>query len=136
MERIVEQAEEVNAWHMPLALRADLAARAIRRIGSLVGASILERLVARNDLSEATRSHLNRELRARLAESSASTAGDAPSPADAVAAARKDGQLDGFFVEQAAQADRREVVIAALAVLANVTGQTVKKSCLRATPSH
>jgi len=28
------------------------------------------------------------------------------------------------------------VVIAALAVLANVTGQTVKKSCLRATPSH
>ena len=56
--------------------------------------------------------------------------------ADAVAAARKDGQLDGFFVEQAAQADRREVVIAALAVLANVTGQTVKKSCLWATPSQ
>ena len=65
---------------MPLALRADLAARAIRRIGSLVGASILERLAACNDLSEATRSHLNRELCARLAESSASTAGDATAP--------------------------------------------------------
>ncbi|MEY4965288.1 MAG: hypothetical protein RL274_871 [Pseudomonadota bacterium] len=127
MERIVEQAEEINAWHMPLALRADLSARAIRRIGSLVGASILERLAARNDLSEATGIYLNRELRARLAESSDSTAGDAPSPADAVAAARKDGQLDGLFVEQAAQAGRREVVIAALAVLANVTDQTVKK---------
>ena len=48
-------------------------------------------------------------------------------PADAVAAARKDGQLDGLFVEQAAQAGKREVVIAALAVLANVTDQTVKK---------
>ncbi|MEY4706330.1 MAG: hypothetical protein RJB58_53 [Pseudomonadota bacterium] len=126
MEQIVEQAEEINAWHMPLALRADLSARAIRRIGSLVGASILERLAARNDLFDATRVHLGRELRARLAESAGQ---DDPSvsPAEAVAAARKDGQLDGLFVEQAAQAGRREVVVNALAVLANVTDQTVKK---------
>ena len=126
MEQIVEQAEEINAWHMPLALRADLSARAIRRIGSLVGASILERLAARNDLSDATRVHLGRELRARLAENAGQ---DDPSvsPAEAVAAARKDGQLDGLFVEQAAQAGRREVVVNALAVLANVTDQTVKK---------
>jgi len=127
LESIVEQAEEISSWHMPLALRADLSARAIRRIGSLVGASILERLAARNDLSEATRIHLNRELRARLAESPDVGKGDVLSPADAVAAARKDGQLDGLFVEQAAQAGKREVVIAALAVLANVTDQTVKK---------
>lgn len=126
MEQIVEQAEEINAWHMPLALRADLSARAIRRIGSLVGASILERLAARNDLSDATRVHLNRELRARLAESSGHE-NPSVSPADAVAAARKDGQLDGLFVEQAAQAGQREVVVNALAVLANVTDQTVKK---------
>ena len=127
LESIVEQAEEIRSWHMPLALRADLSARAIRRIGSLVGASILERLAARNDLSETTRIHLNRELRARLAESPDVGKGDVVSPADAVAAARKDGQLDGLFVEQAAQAGKREVVIAALAVLANVTDQTVKK---------
>ena len=68
MDCILGQAEEISAWHMPLALRADLSARAIRRIGSLVGAAILERLAARNDLSDATRIHLNRELRARLAE--------------------------------------------------------------------
>ncbi len=126
MEQIVEQAEEISAWHMPLALRADLSARAIRRIGSLVGASILERLAARNDLSDTTRIHLNRELRARL-EENADHEDQSVSPADAVAAARKDGQLDTLFVEQAAQAGKREVVVAALAVLANVTDQTVKK---------
>ncbi len=126
MERIVEQAEEINAWHVPLALRADLSARAIRRIGAFVGASILERLAARNDLSDATRIHLNRELRARLAESREGEQGHV-SPADAVAAARKDGQLDSLFVEQAAQAGKRELVVAALSVLANVTDQTVKK---------
>jgi hypothetical protein len=91
-----------------------------------VGASILERLAARNDLSDATRIQLNRELRARLAESTDGDQGHV-SPADEVAAARKEGQLDGLFVEQAAQAGRREVVVAALSVLANVTDQTVKR---------
>ena len=125
MDRIIEQAEEIQAWQMPLALRADLSARAIRRIGSLVGASILERLAARSDLSDATRIHLNRELRARLAEVPPDA--DTISPADMVAAARKDGRLDGAFVEQAAQAGQREIVALALAGLANCNEQIVKK---------
>jgi uncharacterized protein (DUF2336 family) len=125
MDHIIEQAEEISAWQMPLALRADLSARAIRRIGSLVGASILERLAARHDLSDATRMHLNRELRARLAEAPA--APDSVSPADLVANAKKEGRLDAAFVEQAAQNGQREVVVAALTQLANVSEQTVKK---------
>jgi uncharacterized protein (DUF2336 family) len=126
MDRIVEQAEEIQAWHMPLALRADLSARAIRRMGSLVGAGIIERLAARNDLSDTTRIHLNRELRARLAQPDNSMPG-APAPAEAVALAVKENRLDGLFVEQAAQAGSRETVVLALAQLANVTEQTVKK---------
>jgi uncharacterized protein (DUF2336 family) len=125
MDLIIDQAEEISSWHMPLALRADLSARAIRRIGALVGASILERLAARHDLSDATRQHLNRELKARLAEAPAEL--DTASPVDLVAEAKKDGRLDGAFVEQAAQNGKRDVVIAALTQLANVSEQTVKK---------
>jgi len=125
MERIVDQMEEISAWHLPLALRADLSARVIRRIGSLVGASILERLAARNDLSDATRIHLNRELRARLAEAPIESGG--VSAADLVAEAKKDGRLDGAFVEKAAQGGQRETVVLALAQLANISEQTVKK---------
>jgi len=125
MDRIIEQAEDINAWHMPLALRADLSARAIRRIGSLVGASILEQLAARADLSDATRIRLNRELRARLAEAPPSP--DKMAPPETVALARKEGRLDGAFLEQAAQAGQRETVALALAQLANVSEQTVKK---------
>ena len=125
MDRIIDQAEEIQSWQAPLALRADLSARAIRRIGALVGASILEKLAARSDLSDATRIHLNRELRARLAE--APLTEDKASPADVVAQARQEGRLDGAFVEQAAQAGQREVVALALAALANVSEQTVKK---------
>jgi uncharacterized protein (DUF2336 family) len=125
MDQIVDQAEEISSWHLPLALRADLSARAIRRIGSLVGASILERLAARNDLSDATRMHLNRELRARLAETPVEAGG--VSPVDAVAAAKKEGRLDGAFVENAAQSGQREIVVMALAQLADISEQTVKK---------
>jgi uncharacterized protein (DUF2336 family) len=124
MDRILDQAEEINAWHMPLALRADLSARATRRIGSLVGASILERLAARNDLSDATRVYLNRELRARLAEAPETS----DPPAALVATAKREGRLDGTFVEQAAQVGQREVVVLALAQLANVSEHTVKKT--------
>jgi uncharacterized protein (DUF2336 family) len=126
MDRIVEQAEEISAWHMPLALRADLSARAIRRIGGLVGAAILERLAARNDLSETTRAHLGRELRARLAEPD-NAEQDVLSSANAIASAKSEGRLDGLFVEQAAQSGQRDIVTMALATLANVTEQTAKK---------
>jgi uncharacterized protein (DUF2336 family) len=125
MDKIVDQAEQISAWHLPLALRADLSARVIRRIGSLVGASILEKLAARNDLSDATRIHLHRELRARLAESPMESGG--VSAAELVTEAQKQGRLDGAFVEQAAQAGQRETVVLALAQLANINEQTVKK---------
>ncbi len=125
MDSIIDCIEEINAWQLPVALRADLSARAIRRIGALVGASILERLAARNDLSDTTRIYLNRELRARLAENTVEEG--APSAADAVANAQAEGRLDGDFVEKAAQGGQREVVVLALAKLANVNEQTVKK---------
>ncbi|HKX64960.1 MAG TPA: DUF2336 domain-containing protein [Rhizomicrobium sp.] len=125
MDQIIDRIEEVSAWQLPLALRADLSARAIRRVGSLVGASILERLAARNDLSDTTRIFLNRELRARLAEATVEQGGI--SAADMVAEAQKDGRLDGEYLEKAAQAGQREVVVLALAQLADVHEQTVKK---------
>jgi uncharacterized protein (DUF2336 family) len=128
MDRIVEQAEEISSWHLSLALRADLSARAIRRIGGFVGASIIERLVARNDLSDSTRIHLNRELRARMAETQITVSNDLPAnAAQAVALAQSEGRLDGAFIEHAAQAGQRELVVVALATLAHVTDQTVRK---------
>ena len=129
MDKIVEQAEEITAWHLPLALRADLSARAIRRIGGFVGAGIIERLAARNDLDERTRAHLNRELRARLeAESDITIPHNLPNnAAQVVADAQAEGRLDGAFVEHAAQAGQRELVVLALAALSHVGDQTVRK---------
>jgi uncharacterized protein (DUF2336 family) len=125
LDRIVEEAEAIESWHEPLVMRADLSARAIRRIGGFVGAALLEQLVARGDLSDATRAHLNRRLRARLEQGEAE--GGAENAAQLVAAAKAQGTLDDGFVENAAASGNRETVTLALAALAQVPEGTVRK---------
>jgi uncharacterized protein (DUF2336 family) len=126
LDRIVEEAEAIKGWHLPLVLRADLSARAIRRIGSFVGASLIEQLTARGDLSETTRVHLGRRLRARLEQDS--NVGKIPDNAvQYVMAAKARGTLDDVFVENAAAGGHREIVILSLATLAQVPEATVRR---------
>lgn len=124
MDKIIDQAREISVLQEPLALRADLSARAIRRIAELVGSSILEKLAARHDLSQAMRSHLNKALRARLAQSAPPTG---YSPAEIVENARRENRLDAAFVEQACDVGQRELVVLALTSLARVSEETVRK---------
>lgn len=126
LEAIIEQAEEIESWHLPLVLRADLSARAIRRIGGFVGTSLLEQLVARGDLSETTRVHLGRRLRARL-ERQDSDQENPRSAAEIVNAAHLSGTLDDAFVENAALSANRELVTLALSALAQVPEAKVRK---------
>ena len=135
LERVVEDAEEIESWHLPLALRADLSARAIRRVAGFVGAAIIERLAARHDLSTATRTYLNRQLRVRLEEKSDTTE-IAASAANMVASAKASGKLDDNFVEEAALAGQRENIVLALADLARVSADQVRRIlvCGRAQP--
>src|SRR5205807_4406412 len=103
-----------------------LSARAIRRIAGFVGASLLEQLVARGDLSDATRQHLNRRLRSRL-EQVGNDEGGIESAMQIVATAKANGTLDDGFVENAAFSGNRETVTLALAALAQVPEATVRK---------
>jgi uncharacterized protein (DUF2336 family) len=126
LERVVAEAEEIESWHLPLALRADLSARAVRRIAGFVGAAIIERLAARHDLTAATRTHLNRQLRLRLEEKTDAAEAAAAAVAN-VAKAKAAHALNGNFVEDAALAGQRESVILALAELAMVPAADARR---------
>jgi uncharacterized protein (DUF2336 family) len=126
LEQIVAEAEEIESWHLPLALRADLSARAIRRIAGFVGAAIIERLAARHDLAAATRTHLNRQLRMRL-EEKVDAVEAAAAAADSIARAKVEHRLNGDFVEDAALNGHRESLILALAELALVPAPNVRR---------
>ncbi|HUO03377.1 MAG TPA: DUF2336 domain-containing protein, partial [Rhizomicrobium sp.] len=126
MDHIVEEAEQFESWHEPLVLRADLSARAIRRIANFVSSALIELLSKREDLSPETQTHIARRLKARLEQKEPPKA-EAEGAAQAVAKAKDARGLDDAFVENAALAGRRETVVLALAELSRVPEATVRK---------
>jgi uncharacterized protein (DUF2336 family) len=125
LDKIIEHATKVRAWHLPLVLRSDLSQRAIRRIAGFVGASLIQRLTERHRLDEETQTVLNKQLRAHI-ESGDLDSGRESSSSEAERLFRA-GKLDDVFVESAAEAGRRETVITSLSLLAKVPAETARR---------
>ncbi|GLQ05448.1 DUF2336 domain-containing protein [Sneathiella chinensis] len=68
LDQIIEQAEYVKPLHEPLVMRLDLSVRALRRIAGFVGASLVEKLVERHNLSAEIENELKRSVRSRIEE--------------------------------------------------------------------
>ena len=126
LEELVESAESIEELHAPLTLRSDLSLRTIRRLASFVGTVLLESLAARSGIDEATSIFLNRRPRTRLKEGD----GRKSAVTDAVqivSLAVDRGYLNGEFVEELAEGANKEAVIVALATMAGVPQQTVRR---------
>jgi uncharacterized protein (DUF2336 family) len=125
LDKIIEHAAKVRAWHLPLVLRGDLSQRAIRRIAGFVSGALIEQLSSRHKLDEKTRQHLNQHMRARI---DAGHTDDEPEhPKVNVEALFRAGKLDDGFVEDAAEAGHRDQVASALAFLARAPVEIVQK---------
>ncbi|HTQ14641.1 MAG TPA: DUF2336 domain-containing protein [Rhizomicrobium sp.] len=128
LDKIIEHAASVRAWHLPLVLRSDLSQRAIRRIAGFVGAALIQKLAERAGLDEETQQTLNRQMRSRIEAGDADAVRD-PSTVGASEAERlfRAGKLDDSFVESAAEAGRKEAVVTALSLLAKVPAETARR---------
>jgi uncharacterized protein (DUF2336 family) len=128
LDKIVQQAEKIRDWHLPLVLRDDLSKRAIRRIANFVSAALLEKLAARGGLDKKTQNHLKKQMRERIEadDDPSHPKVKVPKPAD-LAALRKAGKLDDSFVENAVEQGQKDTVIAALAMLAEITPVTAAR---------
>ena len=129
LDKLLEHAADVEAWHQPVVMRADLSVRAVRRIAGFVGSALLAQLSQRNGLDEETVAHLNKRLRERLEQEGVD---QDPHSADAtaqalVAAALAQGQLDDKFVTQVTESGDRRAVVYALAELAEVSKGVVER---------
>ncbi len=121
LDKIVQHAENIRDWHLPLVLRNDLSQRAIRRIAGFVSAALIEKLAARRGLDEKTHRHLKQRLHQRIEADDDPTipVWTASKPHD-LAALHESGKLDDTFMENAVEQGQREAVIAALALLAEI----------------
>jgi uncharacterized protein (DUF2336 family) len=127
LEKIIEHGERIADWHLPLVLRNDLSQRAIRRIAGFVSAALLDKLSARDGLDPETKSVLAKRVRARVDEPFDEDMDPAARAQSDVALLHKEGRLDDFAVERAAESGKREFVIAALALLARTPIETARR---------
>jgi uncharacterized protein (DUF2336 family) len=126
LDELVETAESIEELHTPLTLRSDLSIRTIRRLASFVGTVLLESLATRSGLDEDTSIFLNRRLRTRLQEGNTSKSA-VTDAVQMVSRAVEEGYLNGEYVEEMAEGGNKEAVIVALATLARVPPQTVRR---------
>lgn len=127
LEDIIERAEKIRSWHQPLVMRADLSQRAIKRIASFVGAALIDMLGKNHKLDPDTRDHLNHQLRRRIESGEDAHRSEEDLATNEVETARRKGKLDDSFVDSAAQAGKREVVVLSLSSLGHVPVETVRK---------
>jgi uncharacterized protein (DUF2336 family) len=126
LDAIIEQAERISVWQDAVCVRADLSRRAIKRLASFVSIEWVERLAKRHGLDDDTKTHLNRQLRARCEESDTASARD-DSALRQVEAAAKAGKLDDSFLENAIDSGNREVVVLALSKSAQLSDSIVRR---------
>jgi len=127
LEKIIDHGARITEWHLPLVLRNDLSQRAIRRIAGFVSAVLLDKLSERDGLDKQTKSVLAKRVRARIDEPDDDEADPTAQAQSDVALLHKEGRLDDFAVERAAEAGKREFVIAALALLTRTPVETVRR---------
>ena len=60
LDKIAENAAEVQAWHEPMVMRPELSIRAVRRVAGFVASSLLQKLAERNDLDRETTRYLTK----------------------------------------------------------------------------
>lgn len=129
LDRIVENAADIESWHQPVVLRADLSLRAVRRIAGFVSSSLLRMLSERGGLDETTISFLAKRVRERL-EAEGVTDGGRSNDDELIAqvqAAHREGKLTDDYVISAAESNNRRLVAIALAMLAQLPKPVVDR---------
>ena len=127
IEKVIDHAEAIEAWHGPLAMRTDLSLRALRRIAGFVGAALVEQLSERHGLDDETQAHINRCLRQRLERDDEKLRSAADTIRADVMKAYETGQLTEDYVERAALSGQRDIVLESIAVLVPAQRTTVDK---------
>lgn len=136
LDRLIARAPEIESWHEPLARRPKLSPRAVSKIASFVGESLIAVLQKRGDLDPATVEVLKIELSARLERDKGGAGGNGEDAKGetmaepAIARVRRlfaDGELTEECVAQALGSGDRRFVTAALAVLSDLPLSLVEK---------
>ncbi len=129
LDQIISQAESVEDLHKPVALRPQLSVRAMKRIAGFVASALVHAMMEQSDLSEEQADELLEKVRERLA---AEKVGDDEAKQLAIKAQEyfDRGMLNDDFVVKQITDNRRELLMQCLAVLSDLSAETVREVIL------
>lgn len=131
LDALVDQAPEVENWHVPLVARPALSARAIGRLAGFVAESLLERLRRREDIDPETAKAVAAAVRDRLGKVGGDAMDEGQPSEDMAALAKRlhaEDRLDEETIMKALARGERDFVSTALALKADLTHETVQKA--------
>ncbi|HTH16753.1 MAG TPA: DUF2336 domain-containing protein, partial [Magnetospirillum sp.] len=136
LDRLVDRAADIEAWHQPLVERPHLPAKAAGKLARFVAANLLQGLAARQDLQPEAAAAVAAVVRKRLDEMEATgpAKAEAKKIADETAALMRAQQLhfqnklDESTIDTALSGGDLAFVMAALAVLGGLPFAMVKKT--------
>lgn len=139
LDKIIDEAAQIESWHAPLVARPKLSESAALRLAHFVAANLIEVLAERRDLAPEVLAEVRRVVDARIDAAepgfSAETADadeDAETPLEVAygdALKRKGaGELTPAHVSRVLEGAAREPAIAALAVMADIPLAAVQKT--------
>lgn len=126
LDAILDGAPTVEAWHEPLTLRANLSIRAMRRIAGFVAASLVDRMVERQALSEEVARELLLAVRERI-DGATVDAQDLRSAEQEAALVVARGRFDDGWVLDCIAEGRRTVVVVALGLASRIGVTAARK---------
>ena len=140
LDRIIDRASDFKSWHAPLVSRPKLSESAALRLAHFVAANLIEVLAKRQDLAPDVLNEVKRVVDERIdagepgLAKKADQAEDNTTPLeqayeDAVKL-RDDGELTLARVERIIKGEAKEPVMAALAVLSEISIMAVQKTVL------
>lgn len=136
LDRLVDRAADIEAWHKPLTERPVLSAKAATKLARFVAANLLRQLAERHDLEPDTAVAVAAVMRKRLDQLEATGPAKAAAKKDADETSaliraqqmKAQGRLDESTIDTALSGNDHAFVIAALAVLAGLPVAVVTKT--------
>ncbi|MBK5911381.1 hypothetical protein CCR85_07725 [Rhodothalassium salexigens] len=126
LERIIDQAEQVQALHQPLVMRPGLSQRAMMRIASFVASSLVETMADRNRLPARAKEQLLARVKKRMQRERAAKEASAETRQTA-RQMLQNGEIDDRSITDLIEQNRRDLVTVCLSLKSRIPLENVNK---------
>lgn len=126
LDQIIDHAQTVEDLHAPVALRPQLSIRAMKRVAGFVASALVHAMMEQAELPEEQAEELLERVRERLHKERVGDDEEQELASQAMAYFEQGILNDKFVIEQI-EANRRELLLQCMAVMADIPAKTVRQ---------